>query len=110
MSHVLVIGNGPVAHRLVERLRHHGHHGPITVLGQEPRPAYNRVLLGSVLDGTLGPDSITLPESEAQMRLGVTATAIDPARQLVRTTTGVVHRYDELVLATGARATVPGIP
>ena len=109
MSHVLVIGNGPAAHRLVERLRHHEHHGPITVLGQEPRPAYNRVLLASVLDGTLSPDSVTLPESEAQVRLGVTATAIDPARRLVRTTTGVVHRYDELVLATGARATVPGI-
>nr|WP_228045868.1 FAD-dependent oxidoreductase [Saccharopolyspora sp. HNM0983] len=106
----MVIGNGPAAHRLVERLRHHGHDGPITVLGQEEHPAYNRVLLASVMDGTLSSRSVTLPESDAVVRLGVTATAIDPARRLVRTGNGVVHRYDELVLATGARATVPPIP
>ena len=35
MSHVLIIGNGPAAHRLVERLREHGHDGPITVVGAE---------------------------------------------------------------------------
>ncbi|MGW0889663.1 FAD-dependent oxidoreductase [Saccharopolyspora sp. NPDC002578] len=110
MSHVLIIGNGPAAHRLVERLRVHGHDGPITVLGGEDRPAYNRVLLASVLDGTLSAAAVTLPESRAEVRLGVTATAVDRARRLVRTDGGVVHRYDELVLATGARATAPGVP
>ncbi|MCX2734210.1 FAD-dependent oxidoreductase [Saccharopolyspora sp. NFXS83] len=110
MSHVLIIGNGPAAHRLVERLRQHGHDGPITVLGAEDRPAYNRVLLASVLDGTLSAASVTLPGSRAEVRLGVTATAVDRARRLVHTDAGVVHRYDELVLATGARATVPDVP
>ncbi|MEU6132675.1 FAD-dependent oxidoreductase [Saccharopolyspora sp. NPDC047091] len=110
MSHVLIAGNGPAAHRLVERLRGHGHDGPITVLGAEDRPAYNRVLLASVLDGTLPPDAVELPELDADVRTGVTATAVDPARRLVRADTGVVHRYDELVLATGARAAVPAVP
>lgn len=110
MSHVLIIGNGPAAHRLVERLREHGHDGPITVLGAEHRPAYNRVLLASVLDGTLSPRSVTLPEPDAEVFLGAEATSLDPARRLVRTADGVVHRYDELVLATGARPVVPPIP
>lgn len=110
MSHVLVVGNGPAAHRLVERLRHHGHDGAITVLGAERFPAYNRVLLGSVLDGTLTPPAIVLPKLAAQVRLGIVATGIDRTRRLVRTNTGVIHRYDELVLATGSRPVLPDVP
>lgn len=110
MSHVLIVGNGPATHRLVERLRHYGHDGAITVLGAEREPAYNRVLLGSVLDGTLAPQALTLPTLAADVRLGVTATGIDRAQRQVRTDTGAVHRYDELVLATGARPVLPDVP
>lgn len=110
MSHVLIVGNGPAAHRLVERLGRYGHDGAITVLGAERAPAYNRVLLGSVLAGTLTAQTITLPVLPAQVRLGVVATGIDRARRLVRTDTGVVHRYDELVLATGSRPVLPDVP
>lgn len=110
MRHVLIIGNGPATHRLVERLRHYGQDGPITVLGAEREPAYNRALLGSVLDGTLAPQALTLPTLTADVRLGVTATRIDTAQRLVRTDTGAVHRYDELVLATGSRPVPPDVP
>jgi assimilatory nitrate reductase electron transfer subunit len=112
VSHVLIIGNGPAAHRLVERLRHHGHEGMITVLGAERQHAYNRVLLASVLDRTLTPEAVTLPDlpPDVRVRLGVTATGIDRQRRLVHTDTGVVHRYDELVLATGSRPTLPDVP
>lgn len=110
MSHVLIIGNGPAAHRLVERLGHYGHDGAITVLGAESEPAYNRVLLGSIVDGSLAPEALTLPAPAAEVRLGVAATGIDRARRLVRTDTGVVYRYDELVLATGSRPVVPDVP
>jgi assimilatory nitrate reductase electron transfer subunit len=112
VSHVLIIGNGPAAHRLVERLRHHGHEDMITVLGAERQRAYNRVLLASVLDRTLTPEAVTLPDlpPDVRVRLGVTATGIDRQRRLVHTDTGVVHRYDELVLATGSRPTLPDVP
>uniref|UniRef100_UPI001E51DE6B FAD-dependent oxidoreductase n=1 Tax=Streptomyces sp. DH12 TaxID=2857010 RepID=UPI001E51DE6B len=107
--HVLVVGHGPAAHRLVERLRAHGHRGPVTVLGAEPRPAYNRVLLTSVLDGTLTAGDLELPAPPdgVRVRSGVTATAVDRARRLVRTDSGETFRYDRLVLATGARPSIP---
>jgi assimilatory nitrate reductase electron transfer subunit len=102
MSGILVIGAGPAAHRFVARLRQHGHRGPVTVVGAEERPAYNRMLLPSVLSGSLTPDDIAL------LRLGVSATRIDRERRLVHTDDGAVHRYDTLVLATGARPVDPG--
>jgi assimilatory nitrate reductase electron transfer subunit len=110
--HVLVVGHGPAAHRLAERLRHHGHRGPVTVLGAEPRPAYNRVLLTSLLGGALTAEDLNLPHppDDVRVRTGVTATAVDRARRLVRTDTGETHRYDHLVLATGARPRVPRLP
>ncbi|MEU7553463.1 FAD-dependent oxidoreductase [Streptomyces sp. NPDC044571] len=109
---VLVVGGGPAAHRFVERLHHHGHRGPVTVLGAEPQAPYHRVLLGSVLDGTLGPDALALPALPpgTRLRTGVTVTRIDRAGRRVHTADGSVHRYDTLVLATGARPAVPRIP
>lgn len=111
MSDVLIVGNGPAAHRLVTRLRHRGHQGTVTVLGAEARPAYNRSLLTSVLDRTLAPDALALPPypEGVRVRLGTTATGIDRARRLVRTDDGTAHRYDRLVLACGARPRLPGV-
>ncbi|MDQ1014629.1 FAD-dependent oxidoreductase [Streptomyces afghaniensis] len=110
--HVLVVGHGPAAHRLVERLHRHGHRGPVTVLGSEPRPAYNRALLTSVLAGTLTAGDLELPTPPdgVCVRPGVTATAVDSARRLVRTSTGETLGYDRLVLATGARPRIPRLP
>ncbi|MFE6526738.1 FAD-dependent oxidoreductase [Streptomyces sp. NPDC057794] len=110
--HVLVVGHGPAAHRFAERLSRLGHPGPVTVLGAEPRPAYHRVLLTSVLDGTLTARDLTLPDPPdgVRVRTGVTATAVDRARRLVHTDTGPTFRYDRLVLATGARPRVPRLP
>ena len=49
----VIVGNGPAGHRLAERLRARGTEHAVTVLGEEPEPAYNRVLLSSVLAGSL---------------------------------------------------------
>ncbi|MDT0391490.1 FAD-dependent oxidoreductase [Streptomyces dubilierae] len=109
---LLVVGHGPAAHRLVERLSRLGHPGPVTVLGAEPHPAYHRVLLTSLLDGTLTAADLELPAPPdgVRVRTGVTATALDPARRLVRTGTGETLRYARLVLATGARPRIPRLP
>ncbi|GAA2352630.1 FAD-dependent oxidoreductase [Saccharopolyspora halophila] len=106
---VLVIGNGPAAHRLTERLRAHGHEGPITVLGAEPEPAYNRVLLGSVLDGSLPASAVALPEVDAQVHLRRPVADIDRAQRTARTGDGQEFGYDVLVLATGSRPLMPEI-
>ncbi|QKV97007.1 NAD(P)/FAD-dependent oxidoreductase [Streptomyces sp. NA02950] len=108
----VVVGNGPAAHRLTERLRRHGHQGPVTVLGAEPAPAYNRALLASVLDRTLPPAALALPRpaGDTRVRTGVTVTRIDRRALMVHTDDGTAHAYDTLVLATGARPNVPALP
>lgn len=112
MTAVTIVGHGPAAHRLLQRLRHHGHRGPVTVLGAEPRPAYNRALLVSVLDGTLPAAGLELapPPPDVQVHNGTRATSVDLRRRRVRTDDGEEHPYDVLVLATGSRAALPGLP
>ncbi|ARQ69993.1 FAD-dependent oxidoreductase [Streptomyces marincola] len=112
MTAVTVIGNGPAAHRLVQRLRERGHEGQVTVLGAEEGPAYQRALLFSVLDGTLPAAALRLPPPPPGVlsRTGAAATAVDRRRRVVRTATGEEHPYDVLVLATGARAVRPPLP
>ena len=112
MSAVVVVGNGIAAHRLVDRLHHHGHRGTVTVLGAEPVAAYHRVLLPSVLDGTLPARALTLPgpPDGTVVRLGTRAVGVDRQHRLVHTSDGSSHRYDHLVLATGARPRIPAVP
>ncbi|MFD7326574.1 FAD-dependent oxidoreductase [Streptomyces sp. NPDC059875] len=104
---ILVVGNGLAAHRLTARLAALGHEGPVTVLGAEPHPAYQRTLLGSVLAGSLPPGALTLPPPPAgvRVRTGLRALAVDRERRTVRCADGTRVGYDTLVLATGARPT-----
>ena len=51
MDPILVIGNGMVGHRFVEAAVELGI-GPIVVVGEERRRAYDRVHLSAVFDGT----------------------------------------------------------
>nr|WP_246204762.1 FAD-dependent oxidoreductase [Streptomyces tailanensis] len=108
-SGIVVVGGGPAAHRFVERLRHHGHHDPVTVLCAEPSPPYNRVLLTSVLAGALPPRAVVLPTlgGATDLRLRTTAMRIDRRRRLVHTDDGSVHPYRTLVLVTGSRPETP---
>ncbi len=56
MKKIVVVGYGPAAHRLVEALLQRGFDGRITVIGEEPRPAYDRVALTSYLSGVSAED------------------------------------------------------
>jgi nitrite reductase (NADH) large subunit len=115
MKHVLVIGHGMVGHRFVEALTARGDAGQfrVTVLSEEPRPAYDRVALSSFLDGADEAQLRLPPLSEApgvDLRLGVSASSLDRGRQLVITSDGAAVGYDELVLATGSYPFVPPVP
>ena len=51
---IVVVGHGMVAHRFVAELAAHQLPGlAVTVLGDEPQAAYNRILLPDVLSGRL---------------------------------------------------------
>jgi assimilatory nitrate reductase electron transfer subunit len=110
-----------VGARFVEEVRRRDPKGVrirLTVLGAEPRPAYNRVLLSTVLAGGLSAPAVELHpagwavRSRVDLRTGVTATAIDRERRIVHTDEdgrSGGEPYDELVLATGSRAWLPPI-
>jgi len=113
---VVVVGNGMVSQRFVAALadRDPGRRWQVTVLGEESRPAYDRVALSSFFDGA-SPEELSLAderwyaERDVTLCLGVTATGIDRDRKVVISTAGE-HPYDVLVLATGSYPFVPPVP
>ncbi|MCG5214942.1 nitrite reductase large subunit NirB [Streptosporangium sp. KLBMP 9127] len=110
MTRVVVVGYGPTAHRFVETLRGKGFEGSITVLGEEPRPAYDRVALTSYLDGKSLAD-LTYPEpGDVTVRLSARVAGIDRQARVVTTEDGHSEPYDVLVLATGSSPFVPPVP
>ncbi|MGW6411266.1 FAD-dependent oxidoreductase [Streptomyces vinaceus] len=109
---ILVIGNGPAAHQILDRLRHFGREDPVTVLGAEDAPAYHRALLTSALDGSLPVEAMELPPppGDTTILTGVCAVRIDRLRRRVHTADGDVFPYARLILATGATPLLPDLP
>lgn len=113
---VVIIGHGMAGARLAEQIRKRDPAAArvsLTILGAEPHPAYNRVLLSAVVGGSLPTDAVLLHDSQwpdrhlVDLRLGTSATAIDRAARRVRTADGSTVDFDALVLATGSRPRVP---
>ncbi|MDQ2584831.1 FAD-dependent oxidoreductase [Saccharothrix yanglingensis] len=118
MRNVVVVGYGMAGARLADEVRRRdpgGERVALTVLGDEPHPAYNRVLLSSVVAGSLTPDAVRLhaPDWAAKhhvdLRLGGAVTKVDRTRRVVHVDDTEVP-YDALVLATGSRPWVPPTP
>jgi nitrite reductase (NADH) large subunit len=114
---LVIIGNGMAAARLCEELsqRALGRYA-IAVIGKEPRLAYNRVLLSSVLAGEVAAGDLTVKPADWWRKHGVTlcygtgATAVDPAARTVTLEDGTTMPYSKLVFATGSRAIRLPIP
>lgn len=105
--HVLVVGNGMAGARLAEEIRHRdpdAERFAVTVVGEEPHAAYNRVLLSTVVAGGISPrDTRLKPDGWWSARhvdvvTGARVTAIDAgARTATLDTDGVesVVTWDE---------------
>lgn len=114
---LVVIGNGMAAARFVEELakRSLGRYA-VAVIGDEPRLAYNRVLLSSVLAGDVTSHDIELKSAAWWRDRGVTvtygcaATAIDLAKRSVTLANGFEVGFSKLVLATGSNALRLNVP
>jgi nitrite reductase (NADH) large subunit len=116
---LVIVGNGMAAARFCEELveRACGRYA-IAVIGEEPRLAYNRVLLSSLLADEVSAADVELRPARWWRDRGVTvlygqpATAIDPAIRRVRLANGASIPYSKLVIATGSlpiRLTAPGM-
>jgi nitrite reductase (NADH) large subunit len=113
---VILVGHGMVGQKFLEALHTQAPGAvEVTVLCEEPRPAYDRVHLSSFFSGTTAealslvpPDFFT--ETGYRLHLNDRAVAIDRAAQTVTTASGAVLAYDRLVLATGSYPFVPPLP
>jgi len=114
---LVIVGNGMAAMRLVEELskRALGRYA-IAVVGEEPRLAYNRVLLSSVLAREISREEIELKSADwwrdrgVTLLYGQTATEIDADIRRVRLANGATLPFTKLVLATGSRPIRLNIP
>ncbi|MDS1270772.1 FAD-dependent oxidoreductase [Lipingzhangella sp. LS1_29] len=109
---IVVVGNGMTGNRFAQEVVRRDPRGErvrVVLVGAEPGPAYNRVLLPGLLDGTYTPGDLVLPEPAGAVvvRRGETAVSLNPDARFVTLDTGERLGYDELVLATGARAELP---
>ncbi|MEU9844449.1 nitrite reductase large subunit NirB [Actinomadura sp. NPDC048032] len=106
---LVVAGHGSAAHRLVEAVRERDTAGTwtITVIGEEPRTAYDRVALTTHLEGA----DLAYPahDGAVTVRTGERVTGIDRAARTVATSAGSAVPYDALVLATGSAPFVPPV-
>ncbi|MFI9466835.1 NAD(P)/FAD-dependent oxidoreductase [Streptomyces sp. NPDC052492] len=100
---VVVIGSGLAGVRLARRLGELG--TPVTLIGEEEHPPYNRVLLAEVLAGRYRPEVIALPAPAELVRARVTG--IDRDRRTVACADGSEITYGRLVLATGSNPVLP---
>ncbi|MEU5644401.1 NAD(P)/FAD-dependent oxidoreductase [Streptomyces milbemycinicus] len=110
---VVIVGGGMAGTRLAQQLAATAADAAdsaleVTIIGEEPHPAYNRVLLAEVLAGRYAPDVIALPAPAAVRRLsGVRVVRLDRDPGEVVCDDGRRVPYDALVLATGSNPVLP---
>ncbi|RKN11986.1 NAD(P)/FAD-dependent oxidoreductase [Streptomyces radicis] len=107
-TRVVVVGGGMAGARLARQLGA-APGTAVTVLAEEPHPAYNRVLLAEVLAGRYPAEVIALPRPGAHVvwRAGTRVARIDRAARAVECADGTRLDYDALVLATGSHPVLP---
>jgi 3-phenylpropionate/trans-cinnamate dioxygenase ferredoxin reductase subunit len=114
---VTVVGASLAGWNAAGALRREGFDGPVTLIGAETHPPYDRPPLSKqVLAGDWEPERAALTDPEEleedgiEARLGVRATALDLDARRLTLHTGETVEFDGLVIATGARCrTMPGI-
>ena len=106
---LVIVGNGMAAARLVDELTKValGRYA-VAVIGEEPRLAYNRVLLSSVLAGETASHDIELRPARwwrdrgVTVKYGCVATEIDVGRRELKIANEESIAFSKLVLATGS--------
>ncbi|WP_309644160.1 FAD-dependent oxidoreductase [Phenylobacterium sp.] len=110
-AHVVILGAGHAGGTAAALLRQYGHTGPITLVGEEPIPPYQRPPLSKAwLKGEADADSLALKplefyaEHDIDFRPNTRAVKLAREAKQVTLSSGDVVAYDFLIIATGARA------
>ncbi|NJC71837.1 NAD(P)/FAD-dependent oxidoreductase [Planosporangium thailandense] len=106
---VVVVGAGLAGLRAAEQLRAAGWAEPVTVIGSEPHPPYNRPpLTKTALRDGADPEGLAFRQrpstADVEWRLGTTVRSADLRDRTVTLDDGSTLPYDGLVIATGVSA------
>ncbi len=111
MSGFVIVGASLAGAKAAEALRDQGYEGALTLIGTEPDRPYARPELSKgYLAGKTEREKVFVhdadwyAEHDVDLRLGVTATAIDRAAHRVDLADGSSIDYAKLLIATGARS------
>ncbi|MES2575235.1 MAG: nitrite reductase large subunit NirB [Bacteroidota bacterium] len=116
MIKVIVVGNGMVGYKFCEKFitKKGSENYQITVFGEEPRRAYDRVHLSEYFAGKSADDlsmstANWYEENNIILNTSELITDINREQKTIHTHLEKTHEYDYLVLATGSGAFVPPI-
>jgi nitrite reductase (NADH) large subunit len=111
---LIIIGNGMACFALLsELLQQPNRPQRILVIGDEAKPAYNRVLLSPVLAGELAPEQAMLEpiswyqQHSIELHLNDPVVLIDREERRVISQQGYCWTYQQLVFACGAKGSTP---
>lgn len=117
-KNIIVIGNGMVGYKFCEKFvaqpTTYTDQYQLTVFGEEPRPAYDRVHLSEFFEHR---DATPLSLADRQwytdnditLHTDTRIVAIDRDAKTIQDTVGNSYSYDKLILATGSAPFVPTI-
>ena len=118
---LVLIGNGMAGVRTLEELFKHSEDDgsdlyDVTVIGAEPHPNYNRIMLSPVLASEKTIDDIILnsldwyAENNIELITGDAVAEINRVKQTVVTESGKQIPYDRLLVATGSKPFIIPVP
>jgi 3-phenylpropionate/trans-cinnamate dioxygenase ferredoxin reductase subunit len=107
---IVIAGAGACGASAAQTLRAEGYDGPITLIGHEREPPYERPLLTREFLLRRGGESAQrvkpaqwFLDNDIELVLGTDVLGVSPKRQRVRLSTGRSMRYSRLLIATGGR-------
>jgi ferredoxin-nitrate reductase len=106
---IIVVGAGAGAYGFVKSFRTLNNSDEIEIFSKENHPFYNRVLLPDYISGSLNWNNLVKMTGEEEkecnitLHRGVSIESIDRNNKTVVDSSGNMHTYDILLLATGSR-------
>lgn len=114
---LVMIGNGMAGIRTIEEILERANDlYDITVIGKEPYPNYNRIMLSNILQNKMTVEETIMNPYEWYEKHDIKLITNDPvadvdrANQNVTTANGIEVSYDKLIFATGSKAFVIPVP
>jgi NAD(P)H-nitrite reductase large subunit len=116
MTHHLILGAGPAGVIAAETIRKLAPHDAITIVGDEPEPAYSRMAIPYLLMGNIGESGTYLRKKLSHfddLKIKIVRAlvkSVDVATKKVALDNGETLGFDTLLVATGSHPVHPPIP